>query len=105
MELTIMDRPTPVFELSIVMIPWDNPISILFGPSEAIRIGILSIPDQGTKYLPSYLHIPLHKGAYIWSPEPSNFYDQFTTIMVDMYPYRTWLLIINPSVSKPSIYI
>ena len=39
-ELIIMDRSSPVLELFNVLIPWDNTIIILFGPSEVIHLGI-----------------------------------------------------------------
>ena len=39
-KLIIMNRSSPVLELFIVLTPWDNPVIILFGPSEAIQLGI-----------------------------------------------------------------
>ena len=39
-ELTIMYRSYPLLEFFIIMISWNNPIISLFGPSEAIHLGI-----------------------------------------------------------------
>ena len=39
-ELTIIDRYLPVIEIFVVMILWENSTIILFGPIEAINIGI-----------------------------------------------------------------
>ena len=39
-EFTIMDWSLLFIELFIVLISWDNPIIILFGPIEAIHLGI-----------------------------------------------------------------
>ena len=38
-------------------------------------------------------------------PNPSTFYEHFITIIVDIYPSISWLLIIAPSVAKLSIYV
>ena len=37
----------------------------------------------------------------ILSPDPSTFYDHFTTTIVDIDPYISWLLIIDPYASQP----
>ena len=39
-EFTIMYRYSPVLKLFIILIFWNNPIIVLFGPNEAIHIGI-----------------------------------------------------------------
>ena len=39
-ELTIVNRSSPVLELLVLLIPKDNPIILLFGPIEVIRIGV-----------------------------------------------------------------
>ena len=44
------------------------------------------VPNQGTKESSSYLYNPPHKGASIFSPNPSTVYDHFTTTMVDISP-------------------
>ena len=39
-ELTIMERTSPVFELLIILVPWENPIVILPVPSKSIYLGM-----------------------------------------------------------------
>ena len=77
-------------------------------PLDQVKQFILAsgpVPDQRTKYRPSSLYNIPHKGAYIFSPEPSTLYDHFITTMVDIYLYGSWLLIVSPSGGKPSICV
>ena len=100
-----MYRSSSVLEFFIILISWNNPIIVIFGPSEAINLGICSVPNQGTKELYSSLYNPPCRGEYILSPDPSNFYDHLITTMVDDPPSGAWLVIIAPYGSEYYIRI
>ena len=106
-KLTIIDMTLQLLKLLIVLIPWYNLILIFYEPIEETHLGIW-VCYWSRNYLSV---LPLvntpQNGESIWYTNPSTLYNQFSidVVCLDIVPSESGLIIVSPSVSKPSVSV